>query len=108
MRKVAVVGTGQVPSKEAYRESFMADLARDAVLAALDDAGLTIDDMDNLVDCSCDMIDGRSISNVFSVEACGGHMREETKVEGAGTQAVYYAAMRRVDLFDIKHFKPAE
>lgn len=94
LRGVAVVSSGQVPSREAYPEMFMADLARDAVTAALEKAGMTIDDIDNLVDCSCDMIDGRSISSVFSVEACGGHMKEETKVEGDGTMAVYYAAMR--------------
>ena len=94
LRKVAVVGSGQVVSREAYRETFMADLGRQAVLAAFDNTGLGIDDMDNLVDCSCDMIDGRSISSVFSLEACGGYMKEETKVEGDGAQAVYYAAMR--------------
>ena len=94
LRKVAVVGSGQVASKEAYPETFMADLGRKAVIAALDNTGLTIDDMDSLVDCSCDMIDGRSISSVFSLEACGGYMKEETKVEGDGTQAVYYAVMR--------------
>lgn len=94
LRRVAVVGSGQVESKEAYPEIFMADLARQAVLEALDDTGLTIDDIDTLIDCSCDMIDGRSISNVFSVEACGGHMKEETKVEGDGSLAVYYALMR--------------
>ncbi|MCG2794955.1 MAG: thiolase family protein, partial [Actinomycetia bacterium] len=94
MRKVAVVGSGQIVSKEAYRESFMAELVRNAVHAALDDTGLTIDDIDTLVGCGCDMIDGRSISSVFSLEACGGFMKEETKVEGDGTQAVYYAAMR--------------
>lgn len=94
LRRVAVVGSGQVESKEAYPEAFMADLARSAVVSALDDAGLTIDDMDTVIDCSCDMIDGRSISSVFSVEACGGFMKEEAKVEGDGSLAVYYAAMR--------------
>jgi len=94
LRKVAIVGSGQVASKEAYRETFMADLGRQAILAAFDDTGLGIDDIDSVVDCSCDMVDGRSISNVFSVDACGGHMKEETKVEGDGTQAIYYAAMR--------------
>ncbi|MBU4175690.1 MAG: thiolase family protein [Actinobacteria bacterium] len=94
LRKVAVVGSGQVASKEAYRESFVAELVRNAVHAALDDTGLTIDDIDTLVGCGCDMMDGRSISSVFTLEACGGFMKEETKVEGDGTQAVYYAAMR--------------
>lgn len=94
LRKVAVVGSGQKASRENYRDAFMADLAKEAVESALESLGLTIDDIDTLVDCSCDMIDGRSISNVFSVEACGGHMKEETKVEGDGSQAVYYAAMR--------------
>lgn len=94
LRRVAVIGSGQVASRESYPNTFMADLARNAILEAFGDTGLTIDDIDTLIDCSCDMIDGRSISSVFSVEACGGHMKEETKVEGDGTLAVYYAAMR--------------
>ena len=92
--RIAVVGSHQTAYESAKRGSFMAELAREAAAGALENAGLTIGDIDTLIDCSCDMIDGRSISSVFSVEACGGFMKEESKVEDDGAFAIYYALMR--------------
>ncbi len=60
----------------------------------LEEAGLTIEDMDQIVTNSQDFWDGRTISNRTVSEACGSVLRAESKVAMDGTFAVFYAAMR--------------
>ena len=64
------------------------------VQKALDDHGLNIGDIDTLIGAGCDMQDGRSISSVFTVEAMGGFLKEESKVEEDGIFAAIYAYQR--------------
>jgi acetyl-CoA C-acetyltransferase len=60
----------------------------------LEENGLAIEDMDQIVTNSQDFWDGRTISNRTVSEACGSVLRSESKVAMDGTFAVYYAAMR--------------
>jgi acetyl-CoA C-acetyltransferase len=60
----------------------------------LEETGLTIGDMDQIVTNSQDFWDGRTISNRTVSEACGSVLRAESKVAMDGAFAVFYAAMR--------------
>jgi acetyl-CoA C-acetyltransferase len=48
-QKVAIIGVGQTPFRSRSPEKTYVELAQDAVKAALDDAGLTPDDIDAVV-----------------------------------------------------------
>ena len=101
LKKVAVVGQAQTPYRSSAPGIHYGEMIFETVMEALDDAGLTIGDIDTVVSSGCDMLDGRSISNVFVAEAMGAHLKEESKVEEDGAYAAMYAYMRLLtDRFD--------
>lgn len=60
----------------------------------LEESGLTIADMDQIITNSQDFWDGRTISNRTVSEACGSVLRSESKVAMDGSFAVFYAVLR--------------
>ena len=50
--------------------------------------------MDAVIGAGDDVLDGRSISNVFTAEYAGAFLKEESKVEDDGAYAASYAFMR--------------
>lgn len=70
------------------------ELVFEASSRVLEEAGLTIEDMDQIVTNSQDFWDGRTISNRTVSEACGSVLRAESKVAMDGSFAVFYAVMR--------------
>lgn len=97
MEPIAVVGVGQTAFSGERRESTHAELVHEAVLAALADAGLSIKDIDNIVTCSNDFWDGRTISSMAIGDAAGaayGEGKNISTVEGDGTSAAFYGASR--------------
>jgi acetyl-CoA C-acetyltransferase len=96
MRRVAIVGVAQVNPSPALLEMTPAHLAFSVTRKLLDETGARLEDIDNVVTATCDFVDGRSISNVYTTAGTGGHLREETKVEDDGAFAVAYAMMRIV------------
>lgn len=70
------------------------ELVFEASSKVLEEAGLTIEDMDQIVTNSQDFWDGRTISNRTVSEACGSVLRAESKVAMDGSFAVFYAVMR--------------
>ena len=92
--RVAVVGWAQSKHSQRYVEYLPAELVTETVQYALESNGIDLKKVDMVIGAGCDMIDGRSISNVFVTEAQGAHLKEESKVEEDGAYAAMYAAMR--------------
>ncbi len=69
------------------------ELVHQAVQVALDDAGLSIQDVDAVVTASVDLWDGLTASSVAVTEVVGAVMKPETRVAGDGLLAVCQAAM---------------
>ncbi|NPV60879.1 MAG: thiolase family protein [Actinobacteria bacterium] len=90
-KKVAIAGfrMAAAPDLETTRERLVFDLSK----GLLDDLGIDRDAVDNFVLCSNDFMDGRTISHVFLGPPAGGYMKDQTKVEMDGLNAMIYATM---------------
>lgn len=96
MDKVAIVGVGQT-AFGVRRDDTFAELVHEAAAAALEDAGLAISDIDNIVTASNDFFDGRTISSMAVGDAAGaaaGEGRSISTVEGDGTFGAFYGLSR--------------
>ena len=94
MDAAAIVGVGMTAiEKNKIRDGF-ADMAWEAVNLALDDAGMTIEDIDNVVTTSNDFWDGRTISCMAVSDASGAREKNVSCVEGDGTFGAFYGLTR--------------
>ena len=91
-KKVAIVGfrVMSAPDLSTTRERLVFELTR----GLFDDLGIDRLDVDTTIIDSNDFLDGRTISNVFLDGPAGAYLRDESKVEMDGINAVMYAAMR--------------
>lgn len=91
-KKVAIVGfrVMSAPDLVTSRERLVFELTR----GLFDDLGIDRLDVDTTIIDSNDFLDGRTISNVFLDGPAGAYMRDESKVEMDGVNAVMYACMR--------------
>ncbi len=94
MKRVAVVGVSQTCFQPNHREKNFADLVYEVTSGALADAGLEISQIDNVVTLSNDFWDGRTISSMAVMDACGSYGKNVSTVEGDGTFGALYGAMR--------------
>lgn len=94
MKKVAVVGIAQTRFKRRIADRNFADLVYEVTAGALEDAGMTIQQIDNVVTVSNDFWDGRTISSMAVMDACGAYGKNVSTVEGDGVFGVVYGAMR--------------
>jgi len=92
--RVGIVGSYQTRYEPRKVFDSYPEMVFDVCSNVLEEAGLTIEDMDQIVTNSQDFWDGRTISNRTVSEACGSVLRAESKVAMDGTFAVFYAAMR--------------
>ena len=90
---VGVVGWAQTQHGRLERETHQS-LIYMVVNEALSAAGMTIHDMDVVIDAGSDFLDGRGISTCITVDSMGGHFKEESKIAGDGLLAAIYAYMR--------------
>lgn len=90
--RVAIVGFRMASALdlETTRERLAFDLTR----GLFDDLGIERDDVGTFIICSNDFLDGRTISNVFLDPNVGAYMKDESKVEMDGLNALAYAVMR--------------
>ena len=93
MERVAVIGVGQTKYEKDKRETFP-ELVFEVATGALEDAGMDITQIDNIVTVSSDFWDGRTISSMAIQDAAGAYGKDITTVEGDGTFAALYAMMR--------------
>ena len=84
-KRVAVVGFGQTVQKSARRDVNGVELINEAVRACLDDAELTIQDIDAVVIGNMDHFEGINYVDCWSVEGSGGVMKPIFKVTTGGT-----------------------
>lgn len=94
MRRVAVVGVAQTRFERCILDRNYADLVYEVTTGALADAGMTIDQIDNVITVSNDFWDGRTISSMAVMDACGAYGKNVSTVEGDGTFGALYGAMR--------------
>ena len=94
MEPVAIVGVGMTEVKRERVADTVADLVFEACTKALDDAGMTIDQVDVVLTGSNDFFDGRTISSMAVMDACGSYDKNVSTVEGDGTFGAAHAVMR--------------
>jgi acetyl-CoA C-acetyltransferase len=94
MDNVAIVGVAQTRYERRKKDKSFADLVYEVTVKALEDAGLTIRDIDNVVTVSNDFWDGRTISSMAIQDACGSRHKDISTVEGDGLFGAFYGAMR--------------
>ena len=89
--RVAIIGWAQVGHKERIVDRSPSELVLEVVNKALEHACVEHKDVDFVVQSSDDIVDGRSISNVWTTESSGAFLKEESKVEEDGAFAAIYA-----------------
>ena len=94
MDKIAIVGVGQTKYERRKKGETFFDLVYEVTTKALDDAGLTIGDIGNVLTVSNDFWDGRTISSMAIQDACGSRHKDISTVEGDGLFGAFYGAMR--------------
>lgn len=92
--RVGIVGIYQTKYEARKIFDSYPELVFEACSQVLEENGLTINDMDQIITNSQDFWDGRTISNRTVSEACGSVLRSESKVAMDGSFAVFYAALR--------------
>ena len=93
MERVAVIGVGQTKYEQGKRDTFH-ELVWEVTNKALDDAGITVNDVANVVSVSSDFWDGRTISSMAISDTSGAFGKDISTVEGDGTFGVLYGMMR--------------
>jgi acetyl-CoA C-acetyltransferase len=89
-QRVAVVASAQTQLRDAWDGHQHVDLISAAATSALKGAGVSIRDVDFVIDSGSDILDGRSISNCGFLGAMGAHHKEESRVEEDGLWAALY------------------
>lgn len=93
MDRVAIVGVAQTKYQRDNPASH-AELSYEVTRDALEDAGMTLEDVDNTVTVCNDFWDGRTIASMAITEATGSHRVPTTNVEGDGTYGALMGLMR--------------
>lgn len=111
--RVAIVASAQTELRPAWRGAQHIDLISAVVADVFKGTGLTLDDVDFVIDSGSDVLDGRSISNCGFLGALGAHHKEEARVEEDGLFAALYGVNKirsgasRVGLI-VAYSKPSE
>lgn len=88
--KVAVVASAHTELRPAWNGAQHIDLISSVVTSVFKGTGLSLDDVDFVIDSGSDVLDGRSISNCGFLGALGAHHKEEARVEEDGLFAALY------------------
>ena len=113
MDKAAIVGVGQTRYERRKKDASFAEMVYEVTVKALEDAGLTVKDIDNVVTVSNDFWDGRTISSMAVQDACGSRHKDISTVEGDGLFGALYGMMRVLSgsfgtTLVVTHNKPSE
>lgn len=90
LKNVAVVASAQTQLRPAWNDAQHIDLISAVVTSVFKGTGLSIDDVDFIIDSGSDVLDGRSISNCGFLGALGAHHKEEARVEEDGLWGALY------------------
>ncbi len=91
--RIGIIGHGTTLERENLDQS-TEDLVFFSVKNALNKNGMTLDDIDTIIQAGDDAMDGIAINHVYTVEPAGAFLKEESKVERDGAWAVHYAMAR--------------
>ncbi len=94
MERAAIIGMGQTKHAASRKECSYPELVYEAVSLALADAGIGIEEIDNIVTTSNDFWDGRTISCMATGDVSGGVGKNISCVEGDGTFGAFYGLTR--------------
>lgn len=94
MDQIAIVGVGQTKHEKRKIGQTFETMVFEVTAKALKDAGMTIQDIDNVVTVSNDFWDGRTISSMAIQDACGSYNKNVSTVEGDGTFGILYGLLR--------------
>ena len=92
--RVAVISSAQTELRQNWSGAQHVDLISSVVASVFKGTGLTLDDVDFVIDSGSDVLDGRSISNCGFLGAMGAHHKEESRVEEDGLWAALYGATK--------------
>ena len=84
-KRVAIVGTGQTHHRSIRADVNGQELIHEAVVAALEDAELTIHDIDAVVIGNMDHFEGINYVDCWSIGGSGGYMKPTIKLTTGGT-----------------------
>jgi acetyl-CoA C-acetyltransferase len=88
-RKVAIVGVGLTKTATRRNDVTHPELTYEAVKTALNDAGITMDDIDSVVYGSMDPFDGINCPDRWDADVCGGALNKPyMKVTTGGTTGI--------------------
>lgn len=91
--RIGVIGQGVFIERENLDQS-IEDLVFESVSSVLKSTGLSIGEIDTVVQAGDDIMDGIAINHVYTIEPAGALFKEESKVERDGAWAVHYAIAR--------------
>jgi len=94
MDRAAIIGIGMTKIEANKAGDTFADMVWEAVNNALNDAGMSIKDIDNVVTTSNDFWDGRTISCMAVGDASGASGKNVSCVEGDGAFGAFYGLTR--------------
>lgn len=94
LQEVAIVGIGRTPCEEKKGDKSLNEIIFQVSRAALDEAGIERQEVDNLVIAASDQLDGRAISSMVLACPAGAYLKDEIKVCEDGSAAVAMAYMR--------------
>lgn len=111
--KVAVIGVGQTDYAESAPEYSYKEQMYEAAVQALNNAGLEKDDIQSIVTCDEDYLEGRAIADEFTPDQIGGAQKSNFRICADGLYGIFTAFMqinsRVVDLVLVcAHGKPSE
>lgn len=92
--RVAVISSAQTELRAKWGGAQHIDLISAVVSDVFKGTGLSLDDVDFVIDSGSDVLDGRSISNCGFLGAMGAHHKEESRVENDGLWAALYAVTK--------------
>lgn len=84
-RNVAIIGTGQTHHKAKIKDNNMVDLVDIAVKRALEDAGLTMKDIDAVIIGNMEHFEGINNVDLWQVDGSGSYGKHGMKVTTGGT-----------------------
>lgn len=88
--RVGIISTSMTQLRPAWDDAQHIDLISAVVTDVFKGTGLTLDDVDFIIDSGSDVLDGRSISNCGFLGALGAHHKEEARVEEDGLWSALY------------------
>jgi acetyl-CoA C-acetyltransferase len=92
--RVAAIASATTQLRTAWSGAQHIDLISAVVAQVFKGTGLTLDDVDFVLDSGSDVLDGRSISNCGFLGALGAHHKEESRIEEDGLWATLYGVTK--------------